>query len=242
LFVVRWRKGSSSPRRLAAVPNQQRTTNNQQRIRNHGARRSRSHTATIRRAGGPPLLSPTRHLGAVGRAFFSCRRRERSRGESLAIARTLGDLRLVAWSLHTLGTAAEFEGDYDAAEALYNVALDRGDDEAALSVLAEALRRWQKFRDAPWGLAECLEALSEAVARQGDHERATRLLGAAETARGENAPPRTPFDGIRYRRRVATLRTALGEERLADLRAVGRSMTREEAIADAALPSVGSRQ
>jgi predicted ATPase/DNA-binding SARP family transcriptional activator len=137
--------------------------------------------------------------------------------ESLALAREISFHSAVAWVLNLLG----------------HVANAQGDEASARTFLAEALLLWQEYRDATWGLAECLEALAGTLARRGEHEPATRFLGAAESVRGEDAPPRTPFDDARHRRLVELLREALGEDRLAALWAGGRSLTWEEAIAEA---------
>jgi len=78
-----------------------------------------------------------------------------------------------------------------------------------------------------------LEAWGIFAAAQGQAQRAARLLGSAEALRETIGAPlpvsdRAHYDYDRY---AASIRVALGEERMAAAWAEGRAMTLEQAIA-----------
>ena len=81
------------------------------------------------------------------------------------------------------------------------------------------------------GIAESLEELAGVAGAQGQAERAARLYGAAEALREAIGAPIVPVDRARYERAVAAARTQLDAAAWTRLRAEGRAMPLEEAIA-----------
>src|SRR5262249_27791186 len=131
----------------------------------------------------------------------------------LVINRETGNRLREAFTLGNLGNMARKQGDYAAARPLYNQSL--------------ALKR--QMGDIS-GTPSALETLAEITARQGQPERAARLLGAAEGLREAAGAPLPPYEQAPFDKLIQELRAALGEERLMAARQAGRSLSWEEAI------------
>jgi hypothetical protein len=86
------------------------------------------------------------------------------------------------------------------------------------------------------GIAECLEGWAELAAVEEQPERAARLFGAAAALRETLGAPLPPSDRVEYERRLATLRSTLGEPAFASAWNAGRALTWQQA-ADDALPA-----
>ena len=100
-----------------------------------------------------------------------------------------------------------------------------GDLEAARAELVEASRVAVRTRDMP--IVSQVATGSAVVARfDGDDERAARVLGAGEAIRG-----RADRMNCDIRELTEALRTSLGVARFEELRAEGRSLERDDAIA-----------
>jgi predicted ATPase len=136
--------------------------------------------------------------------------------EGLAVRREMGDKRCSGISLHNLGKASESRGDYESARARY---------EESLSLHREVGERR--------GIAECLEGFARVAIAQGQPERAARLFGAAAALREAIGAPLPPIDRFRYERLVAAARAGLTEDAFAAAWIQGRSLSLEEAIAEA---------
>ena len=107
-----------------------------------------------------------------------------------------------------------FQGDYAAAQALY---------EQSLVILKEA--------DDKWDIAYNLEGLASVIVLQGDPVWAARLWGVAEALREAMGAPIPPIYRPAYERSVAAARKQLGEKAFAVAWAEGRAMTPEQALA-----------
>jgi predicted ATPase/DNA-binding SARP family transcriptional activator len=135
---------------------------------------------------------------------------------NLAFWRALGNPWEVIHALGALGHLARQQGDYAGCAAFYRESL------------APRQERGDRFT-----IAQSLEDFAGLAARQGEHQRAARLLGAADAlcARlGRSLPVAWPDE---YRRTMASAREALGEEAFAAARSAGRVMSLQEAIDDA---------
>jgi tetratricopeptide (TPR) repeat protein len=143
--------------------------------------------------------------------------------ESLAIRRELGDKWGIAYSLNSMGSVAYLQGDYAAAHSLYE----------------ESLTIRRELQDKR-GCAECLAGLGGVAARmgqwqaqtraEGQAERGTRLLGAAEALLGAISAVLDPEDRMVYEQGVASARAQLSEEDFERAWAEGRAMSMEAAI------------
>jgi predicted ATPase/class 3 adenylate cyclase len=136
--------------------------------------------------------------------------------ESLGCFREVGDIVGIAACLGYLGQIARRRGSYAEAEALTreSLALNR--------------QRRDQFRS-----AEFLELLLKVVAAKGDGEHAARWLGAAEVVREDLGNPRSRWEQSDMEEAVEEARVGLGEEAWQAAYAAGRTLSLEEAIAEA---------
>ncbi len=136
--------------------------------------------------------------------------------ESIALCRELRDNWALALPLRNLGITAFRQGDY----------------EEAASHLKESLSVMRDLRE-KWFLSRSLESLAQVLCAQGWHDRAARLFGAGEAMReAVGASIMTAYRGD-YDRSVVAARAALGDQSFRAAWAEGRSMTADQAIADA---------
>jgi tetratricopeptide (TPR) repeat protein len=133
--------------------------------------------------------------------------------ERLALCRKLGKSDLLVHALGSMGHLERDAGDYGQARALYQESL----------LLRRELGNL-------FALAQSLEDLAVLAGRQGQAERAIRLLGAAE-AFCETLGARPPVaNALDYERTVAAGRDVLGEAAFAATWAEGRAMSLDQAI------------
>ena len=173
--------------------------------------------------------------------------------ESLAIDRELGNQDGTANTLLGLAQVAQSQGDPARAKALLeedealirgiadrwarihplgglgHVVRDLGDYGWATAVYQESLRLRQEAGEL-FVIAQSLEDLAVVAGRQGQAQRAARLLGAAEAqcAAIGTSPP--SVDPTLYGHTVASARCALGEEAFAAAWAEGRNMALDQAV------------
>jgi non-specific serine/threonine protein kinase len=179
--------------------------------------------------------------------------------ESLAVRRAWGDKANIAILLYNLGNVAHTQGDYVAARAplqesltlyreighpwiihvlglLGHVERAVGDYAQATAYYQESLKLRRETGDR-LSLAQSLEDFAGLAGRQGQPERALRLLGAAE-ALGETLGRTLPIAvAAEYERTVAAAHAALREEAFAAAWEEGRAMTLEQAVAYADAPN-----
>jgi predicted ATPase/class 3 adenylate cyclase len=159
---------------------------------------------------------PERHRGNYAEFLLRQRRHDEAAEllhDCLTAARVRGDTFLVG----------RYTADLGARELLQGRAAD------ALPLLGEGVRILHGLGER-WGTLYCFPLLAEAFAELGAHARGARLVGAAETLLKTTELALWP-DGVRrLQETIAALRTALGEERFAALRAEGAAMSFDEVV------------
>jgi predicted ATPase/DNA-binding SARP family transcriptional activator len=178
--------------------------------------------------------------------------------QSLAIRRELGDRGGIANSLYFLGSLALAQGDYEAARtllqeslalyrelryssilhvlgALGHVEREVGDYAQATTLYQESLLLRREMGDM-LTIACSLEDFAGLAGRQGQLQRAVRLLGAAETLAATLGRTLPVGYAPEYARTVAAAHAALSEEAFASAWEQGRTMTQEQAVAYALEP------
>jgi predicted ATPase len=160
------------------------------------------------------------NLGTVARAQGDLARAQVLYEKALALRRELGDKPGMANSLSNLADLAHDQGDLAQAQALYEEAL----------VLGSELGDKQ-------GIAGCLEDLA-AVAQAGQRPmRAARLFGAAAALREAIGAPLSASELAHLDRRVAEVRSHLGESAYAAAWAAGRALSWQAAVSEAMAPA-----
>jgi predicted ATPase/class 3 adenylate cyclase/Tfp pilus assembly protein PilF len=198
------------------------------------------------------VASSLDNLGSVAQYQGDCVAARALLEESLAMRRELGDRQGIANVLGNLGNVAREQGDVEAARSLHEqslelcrelgdrrglslslhalggLALDRGEREAARALCGESLTIRHELGDKA-GIAASLEGLACVAGTHDKPARAARLFGAASALRDAIGAPLTSPDRTEYERRVAAVRTALGDEAFAAAWAAGAAMTLEQA-------------
>jgi predicted ATPase/transcriptional regulator with XRE-family HTH domain len=161
------------------------------------------------------------------------------------------------WTLNHLGHAAQLRGDFDHAAELHRESLalfqSLGDQNFGLPWAYQSLgeaalghgrpdqaERWlrraiivSQQQSDQTSMAWCLAALGTTAAQDEEPERAARLWGAAERLRQVIGCRPAPAARATYERAIALVRAQLGEKTFAAAWAEGRTLTLEQAIADA---------
>jgi tetratricopeptide (TPR) repeat protein len=145
--------------------------------------------------------------------FDQCRQ---AVADAFALADGAIDRRTQARLLHVQGRLALHDSDYA-------LAAERFHESLILRAKMGAKR----------GVAESLEGLGDLAARQGNGERAARLLGAAETLRTMIGAPIPPPERAEHEQAVAAARDLLEGDAFARLWAEGGALSWERAAADA---------
>ena len=160
-----------------------------------------------------------------GDAAIATRRAE----ESLALTRALG---------HAFGSAIALPG-------LARLARDRGDDRPAAEAFLESLHLWASIGDRET-IVQPLAGLGELASVHGQAETAATLVGAIDVLAQEAGDfileRCMRFAGENHDRAATRACAVLGEERFAALRAAGRALSLEEAIAVAATVTIPVRR
>jgi tetratricopeptide (TPR) repeat protein len=156
------------------------------------------------------------HLGVAAWGQGDIERASAYLEEAVALQRKLGDAWGLSNSLGYLGLVAGERGDYARAATVHLESLE----------LRWKARAWE---DVAGSLAD-LAALAVAVDRS---ELAAKLFGAAqawreELAREPKLPERAVFECAEHR-----ARTSLGEDAFANALRLGRTLSREQAVAEA---------
>jgi len=160
-----------------------------------------------------------RHLGQYERAAALLQ-------ESLDYKRVKGDRQGIAASLANLGNLALLRQEYAGAEASFRESV--------------ALR--QMLGDQR-GMLSPLSGLAALAMQYGEPVRSVRLYGACNALRREFGFPIAPEARERYDQNVAALRKQLGQADFEAARAMGESMTVDQAVAYALRPfSTGEPQ
>ncbi|MCP2338930.1 LuxR C-terminal-related transcriptional regulator [Actinomadura rupiterrae] len=166
-----------------------------------------------------PAVLPTQVLLAT---CWIIQDRPRRATELMAAARELSDAAGERW----MRSHADF--------VLALAMRQSGDMEAAARHAADALCVQRTFRDVA-AITGCLELLATALSYDGDPLKGARLLGHSERLRATFGLPHPGSAVLAASRRECEerLRASLGDAAFAEARALGRSLTLDEALADA---------
>jgi predicted ATPase/DNA-binding SARP family transcriptional activator len=176
--------------------------------------------------------------------------------EALEIVQGSGDRWEVGRALNSLGELAQAEGERERARSLYQegLAIQRaladgaecatvllnlgrlarceGDPAMALACFREALALTHE-RGAKVKVIQCLEGIAGTALALGQAKRAARLLGAAEAVRQATRICRPRLDRAVHELDLRNLRQALGAAAFEALRAEGRQISLDQAVAEA---------
>jgi predicted ATPase/class 3 adenylate cyclase len=153
------------------------------------------------------------NLGLVKRELGDYPRAKDVLEETLALTIEIGDKWGVAFARSNLGIVAWYQGDLPRAAEQF----------------AQSLRLRVEVGEKR-GIVVSLLGLGAVAIGQGDAERAARLFAGAEALRETIGVPVPPFIRGRFDQLVAETRTALGEERFADVWAQSRALALESVI------------
>jgi tetratricopeptide (TPR) repeat protein len=176
-------------------------------------------------------------------------------GEGAALARDLGDDRLVLRFLEAEGYTAFMTDDFETARSRLEEALamaERAENRMAIGTgnhtVAQVARLQGRLDDAAehyrsairmardlgatLAVGEPMQGLAAILIATGDAERGVRLLGA-EAAIREQAGGGAPPEWLRLGDPFSEAKTQLGEERYQAAWDTGRSLTVDQAMADA---------
>jgi non-specific serine/threonine protein kinase len=133
-----------------------------------------------------------------------------------------------------VAAAERRQAGYSLANAMwaYGTSFLRVDPERAITVIEDALRRFQAIDDM-WGCGWTMETLSWACAAAGHHDRAALLMGAASrlwSDIGLRLYEPGPF-GVGHKQAAAVLTAALGERAFAAAMAEGAELGFTRAVA-----------
>ena len=169
--------------------------------------------------------------------------------ESLALFREIGNQRLAAHVLNTLGRMALLRGDLEEARKLCEESVELFDEVCYRVGVAEALislgqvraaqgndevardcyeKSWSlllKTLDAKELCAACLEVWGELVVRQGKLEQAVQMWAVAATLRAGLVAPMPPIYRPAYNQAVAAVREQLGAKAFQAAWAEGRKLS-----------------
>jgi len=183
--------------------------------------------------------------------------------ESLALFRSVGDMRGSTWSLYHLGELAESQGNHNKAIDLFTESLGlfqslensggtawslyhlghlmqaRRNKKSASDYFIESLRFFRDMMD-PWGSGWCLVGLANEASLRGKFQRAAELYGAAENLL-RNFTERQPPAGSRtdYDHYLAMTRTHLDPNLFTEAWERGQALPSNQAI-KAALEEVAT--
>ncbi len=158
-------------------------------------------------------------LTCLGHAYFRSGELARARqcaDEALALERSSRDMFHLAQTLQLHGILYAQETDWAAAE----------------TCLVESLRLCRDVGDLS-GVSDGLAVFADLCFARGELSRTALTLGAVDALRTSIGFARTPWDLQEHERRLAELRTALGESALERAWEVGRAMSWEQAVAEA---------
>jgi DNA-binding CsgD family transcriptional regulator len=110
------------------------------------------------------------------------------------------------------------------------LALDQGDQGLAVALFQQCITDYKEIK---WLTFSCLEGLAAVAMRRGDGERAARQWGAVEAWRAAANVPIGAFEAKDYERWLVAARATLDEVSFAAAWAAGRSLSQEQATAEA---------
>jgi tetratricopeptide (TPR) repeat protein len=159
----------------------------------------------------------------------------------------------VALPLHLDAEATRMAGDYERARPLYErslelnrelgrehwitvelsnlawVEVNAGRTDRADELLQEVLARVDPVRDT-YGTPFCLVGLARVAGERGEHDRAARLVGAAERMLESAGLVLDPADQPEFEKTADVVRGAVGDAAYATALAEGRQLSTDEAV------------
>jgi predicted ATPase/predicted Ser/Thr protein kinase len=174
--------------------------------------------------------------------------------ESVTIWRELGERAEIVAALNGLGRVTARQADYAAARALHeeglaisqqsgakvgvaqslgglaDVARMQAEYVLAMALYRQSLEMWRNVGERT-EFPRALENLAAVMSAVGQHDRAVRLWGAAETLRGTILVPRPASESEQYSRQINGARVTLDECGFATAWAQGQAMDIDRAIA-----------
>lgn len=196
------------------------------------------------------------NMGVVARMEGDYEEASDYQQRALAIRRELGDRRLIAISLNNLGNLSADLDDLPQAQIyleeslllqrevgdrwaianclnnLANVLIARGDLQNAAQMYLESLRTNQELGDL-WGLAYLLEDIGRWVSLRSRAGMAIRLVSAAEAHRARIGAPRSEAEQQKLDQSMSAAFEALSDDELVRQVEKGKSLSLDEAIAEA---------
>ncbi|MDQ4011593.1 MAG: winged helix-turn-helix domain-containing protein [Actinomycetota bacterium] len=197
------------------------------------------------------------HLGRVAADQGHVERAAALLEDSAALARDVGHPMAVGFALDLLATLAYREGRDAQAAALAEQALRAyraggsaqegigsalrtiglvafrcGDDERAAAVHLERLTLYRRL-GIRGSVAACLEDLADIAAVRDQPVQATHLFAAADAMRSANGTPLPSPERDHHHRRLAAMRTVLGDQDFATAWTAGQAMTLDAALNEA---------
>jgi excisionase family DNA binding protein len=142
-------------------------------------------------------------------------------------------LRLFRQTHHPAGAAM-------ALSQLATIARDRDDDRRAIAALQEARLLCWDIEDR-WAIAPVLAGLSEIASRHDQAETVAAIIGAIDTLGHVTGTTASPNSIAASGRAITAAQSALGEERFTELRAAGRALRLDEAVALAGTISIADQ-
>jgi tetratricopeptide (TPR) repeat protein len=136
--------------------------------------------------------------------------------EALRMQREMNTTMAIGWTLQYLGILAYQQADYPGAAKYFAESLDAAPQGGALYIIPPSL-----------------EGIAGVASMRRRPELAARLLGAAEARREAIELHRPPIEHALYDRILTTVRAQLAEDILRQAWQDGRSLTAEQAIAEA---------
>ncbi len=143
--------------------------------------------------------------------------------EAVRVAREGGDAWMAATGLMSVGRSARRLGDLDRASAVHS----------------EALRASSRSRT-HGAVAACLDAFAALAGDRGHHVLAARLYGAEEAIRERGRFALWPTIRDEHEAGMQATASALGDAAWERARAQGRTLSQDEAIAEALRPQVAT--
>ena len=139
--------------------------------------------------------------------------------QRIAMARETGNFATVSSEAGNLSMVERQLGNLDAAEALARESLEI-----------------DRARGDQWAMPYKVSGIAAVATDRGDFERAATLVGAAEAMMEREQAEWPPDERPHYERMLTRIPRGLGPEEFERVRAVGRAMSTDEAVAFALSP------
>jgi predicted ATPase/DNA-binding SARP family transcriptional activator len=202
------------------------------------------------------IIASLYHLGLTHRGLGNVAEARRLIEEAFSFCRAMGPTAFTPWVLMFLGRVSLAGGDQQAARNYAEqgltlardhqdpmaigyslgtqgkIALSDGDCEHAQQLLIQSLEQF-RLLGFKQHIIECVEDLATVATARRQFTRAAKLLGAADGLRETHEIMRWPVDQPDYQRTYRIVMDSLRPSEFAEMSTTGRSMTLEQATAEA---------